>query len=339
MSAVRASVAALCVFTTLAGCSGGPTRHAESPTATRVTTPGQGSPPTTPSDTGSPLTTEPSTPAPDSSAPGTTSAPPPGSALPRGGRAILGTYRVVAYYGGPTGPALGVLGSGPPDRIAEQIERRARAFATYGRPVLPTMELIATVAQGAPGRDGMYSKPIAPAVIARYLAAAHRHHMLLVLDFQPGRGDFLRQVQAVAPFLADPSVSVALDPEWKMAPGQVPGRVIGSSSAAGINAVSRYLAGVVAKNHLPDKLLLVHQFTRAMLPDRWRITRPAGIEVVFHADGFGTRRAKLETWRRLAFPGRPFGTGLKLFLRQDTGMMTPAQAMALRPLPDVITYQ
>jgi hypothetical protein len=246
---------------------------------------------------------------------------------------------VVAYYGGAGGPGLGVLGSGPPDQMARQIEERARAYARFGRPVLPAMELIATVAQAAPGKDGSYSKPVPAAVIARYLAAAHRHHMLLILDFQPGRAEFLAQVQAVAPFLADPSVSVALDPEWTMGPGTVPGKVIGSASATSVNAVSRYLAGIVAREHLPDKLLLVHQFRLSMLPDRGRIAAAGSVEIVFHADGFGTQPAKLATWHKLAFPGPPFGSGVKLFLRQDVRMMTPAQAIALRPTPDVITYQ
>ncbi|MDT4944652.1 MAG: hypothetical protein QOH14_1385 [Pseudonocardiales bacterium] len=268
-------------------------------------------------------------------APTRTSTAPP----PPGPGGILGRYRVVAYYGGPSGPGLGVLGTGPPDEMAKQIEQRAKAFARFGRPVLPAMELIATVAQAAPGKDGSYSKPIPTAVIARYLAAAHRHHMLLILDFQPGRAEFLPQVRAVAQYLVDPSVSVALDPEWKMGPGKVPGKVIGSASAASVNAVSRYLAGIVVRNHLPDKLLLVHQFRLPMLPDRDRIAPSGGIEIVFHADGFGTQRAKLATWHKLAFPGRPFGTGFKLFLRQDVRMMTAAQAMAVRPTPDVITYQ
>jgi hypothetical protein len=76
-----------------------------------------------------------------------------------------------------------------------------------------------------------------------------------------------------------------------------------------------------------------------MLPDRIRIRPRPGVEVVFHADGFGTQSEKLATWRALAFPGRPFGTGFKLFLRQDTAMMTPEQVMALHPRPDVITYE
>ncbi|MDT4939260.1 MAG: hypothetical protein QOG80_2931 [Pseudonocardiales bacterium] len=259
--------------------------------------------------------------------------------LPRGGTTILGSRRVVAYYGGPNGPALGALGDGTPEQMARVIEHRAAQYARPGRPVLPAIELIATVAQGSPGRDGLYSRAVPRAAIERYLAVAHRHHMLLILDFQPGRSSFLPQVQALADVLSDPSVSLALDPEWKMGPGQRPGVTIGSASAAGIDAVVRYVAELIASRHLPDKLLLVHQFSRAMLPDRQRIHGARGVEVVFHADGFGTRAEKLSTWHRLAFPGRPDGTGFKLFLRQDTAMMTPRQVLALRPAPDVITYQ
>jgi hypothetical protein len=262
-----------------------------------------------------------------------------GLALPEGGRQILGHYRIVAFYGGPDGPALGVLGSQPPDEIAAAIEKRAAAFTGYGLPVQPAMELITTVAQGGPGPDGLYSRPIPHAQVEAYLAAAHRHHMLLILDFQPGRGEFLPQVEQFEDVLTDPSVEVALDPEWKMGLDQVPGTVIGSASAASIDVVRDYLAKLVARDRLPDKLLLVHEFTRTMLPDRWRITPRTGVEVALHADGFGTQQAKLATWNALAFPGRPFGTGFKLFLTQDTDMMTPAQVMKLRPRPDIVTYQ
>ena len=265
--------------------------------------------------------------------------PAPRLSLPLGGQQILGHYRVVAFYGGPDGPALGVLGSKSPDRIAAEIKSRAHAFTGFGLPVQPAMELITTVAQGSPGADGLYSQPIGHDEVEHYLAAAHRNKMLLILDFQPGRGEFLPQVRQFADILADPSVEVALDPEWKMTANEVPGTVIGSASAHSVDAVRDYLAGLVAREHLPDKLLLVHEFTPAMLPDRNAITPERGVEIVFHADGFGTRGAKLNTWHQLGFPARPYGTGFKLFLRQDTAMMRPSQVMALHPRPDVISYQ
>ena len=271
--------------------------------------------------------------------PTTAPAPPPLPQLPLGGRAILGHYRVVAYYGGPNGPALGALGNAPPEKMVPVIASRARQYARYGLPVQPALELITTVAQAGPGPDGLYSKAIPLATVDHYLAVARAHRMLLILDFQPGRGEFLPQVRQFASVLADPSVSVALDPEWKMGPGQVPATVIGSSQASSINAVGAYLSRLVARDRLPDKLLMVHQFTRAMLPDRNRIAHYPGVELVLHADGFGTAAEKLATWQRLAFPGRPDGAGFKLFLTQDTGLMTPAAVMRLVPHPDVITYE
>jgi hypothetical protein len=259
--------------------------------------------------------------------------------LPLGGRTILGRYRVVAYYGGPNGPALGALGDAPPEQMAAVIADRARQYARYGRRVQPAMELITTVAQAAPGPDGLYSKAIPLATVRHFLAVARAHRMLLILDFQPGRGEFLPQVEQFSGVLADPNVSVALDPEWKMAPGEVPATVIGSSQASSINAVGSYLSRLVARHDLPDKLLMVHQFTLGMLPDRDRIVRYPGVELVLHADGFGTPAEKLATWQRLAFPGRPDGAGFKLFLTQDSGLMSPAEVMRLLPRPDVITYQ
>ena len=262
------------------------------------------------------------------------------SVAPRDARPIIGHYRVVAYYGGPDGPALGALGDGTPDQMAVRIEHTATQWSRYGKPVQPAMELIATVAQGSPGRAGTYSHAIPAADVQRYLDAAHRHHMLLILDFQPGRGEFLPQVQAMSRFLLDPSVSVALDPEWKMGPHDVPATVVGSSSAASINAVVQYVSALVIAHRLPDKLLLVHQFRLSMLPDRNRIRTAPGIELVLHADGFGTPSEKLATWHAMQVPARPWGTGFKLFLTQDRPTLTAAQVTAdVHPAPDVITYQ
>jgi len=259
--------------------------------------------------------------------------------LPRGGRRILPAYRVVAYYGAPGGGQLGVLGIGTPDEAAAAVAQQAAAYARYGRRIQPAMELIATVAQARPGPDGLYSAPIPSAAIDGYLAAAHRHRLLLILDFQPGRGEFLPQVEADEQFLLDPSVSVALDPEWHVGPTQVPAKVIGSASASSINAVAGYLSRLVARRHLPDKLLVVHQFTSSMLPDRDDIVRPNGLEVVLHADGLATPAEKIHVYNQLAFPAPPFHAGFKLFYQADTGLMTPAQVMALKPQPEVVTYE
>jgi hypothetical protein len=61
--------------------------------------------------------------------------------------------------------------------------------------------------------------------------------------------------------------------------------------------------------------------------------------MIFHADGFGSQQLKKGVYQELSLPGAPFHIGFKLFYKADTNTMTPAQAMALRPQPDLVTYQ
>lgn len=258
--------------------------------------------------------------------------------LPVGGRTIFPKYRVVCYYGGSATPLLGVLGEGTPDQAAARLSKAAKPFATASRPVLPTFELITTVAQAHAGDDGDYSEDTAPADVQRYLDAVRKIKGLLVLDFQPGRSDFLSQVKRYEKFLEQPDVGVALDSEWHMGPGQVPGKVIGSASAAQINAVSAYVAGIVAAKNLPQKLFVIHQFTYAMVQDKPHVAPRAGLAVVFHIDGFGGRAAKLQKYAALHV-APPFYNGLKLFYDEDIKRFSPKEAIALTPAPDLFSYQ
>ncbi|CAO5149619.1 hypothetical protein FAIPA1_120130 [Frankia sp. AiPs1] len=255
-----------------------------------------------------------------------------------GGRTLLPHYRIVAHYGSVGGGALGVLGEGTPEQAAERVLAAAAPFGAGDHPVQPAMELITTVAAAAPGPDGLYSNMLADDSVEPYLNAARAHRILLILDLQPGRGRFLDQAKRYERFLREPDVGLALDPEWKMGPGQVPGRQIGSSDAADINEVSAWLAGLVTARRLPQKLFVVHQFTQSMLPDRANIVARPELATVFHIDGFGARQDKLEKYA-LLHAGPPFFTGVKLFLTQDTNIFSPAEALTLTPPPDLITYQ
>ena len=109
-----------------------------------------------------------------------------------------------------------------------------------------------------------------------------------MLDLQPGRADFLTVAKRWAWALEDPWVGLALDPEWRMGPRQVPGRVIGSVGAAEVNRVSAWLADLVEREGLPEKAFVLHQFRSTMIRDveRVRSSRP-GLAMVQHVDGFG----------------------------------------------------
>src|SRR4051812_5489426 len=92
--------------------------------------------------------------------------------LPLGGRRIFPHYRVVAYYGAPQSHALGALGIGSPDAAGRRLRKQAAPYARKTRPVLLAFELIATVANAAPGEDGLYPTQQSDAVIPPYLRAA-----------------------------------------------------------------------------------------------------------------------------------------------------------------------
>lgn len=259
--------------------------------------------------------------------------------LPRGGRQVFPEHFVVMHYGTAGSGVLGVLGEGTPDQAAARLTKAAAPWATAsGRPVLPAFELITTIARRAPGPDGSYSTGISSADVQRYLTAVRKAKGLLVLDFQPGRADLLDQVRRYERFLREPDVGIAIDPEWKLTGSQRPGRQIGRLRAAEVNRVSAYLATLRRTHDLPEKLFLIHQFRTSMLPDRDRIARRNGLATVLHVDGFGSQGAKRSTYSVLQEPSR-FHMGFKLFLDEDTDLMTPAETMALRPRPELVSYQ
>jgi hypothetical protein len=267
--------------------------------------------------------------------------PPPPPELPRGGRTIFPRYRVVAYYGAPQDPQLGELGIGSPAEAAAKLERRARKYAPGGRPLLPAFELISTVASGSPGADGRYSTRQSHAVIDRYLAAAHKAHALLILDIQPGHAEFMDDVRALYPYLEHPDVGIALDPEWKVPADQAPGKVIGSTDSSVVNQVSAYLAGIVRTHNLPQKLLLVHQFTNDMIQRKELLTQPPGIALTLNVDGFGDQPSKISKYEEFARApeAQRFHAGFKLFFHEDTNLMTPRQVLRLRPQPEFVVYE
>jgi hypothetical protein len=277
---------------------------------------------------------------------GTGTQPPPSSAgpstgppeLPLGGRTIFPGHRVVAYYGTAGTAGLGVLGESDPDGIVPRLRAAAAGFASPDRKVQIAFELIVSVAQRKPGGDGTYSKMIDFAKIQQYVDAARRHQALVILDVQPGRGDFLTQVKRLRPFLEQPHVGLALDPEWRMAADQVPGKVTGAVGAAEVNAVAAFVAGIIAEKNLPQKLFLLHQFKVSMIPDIAAVTLQPGLAIVHHLDGFGTRSEKNATFNRLYQPGR-FHLGYKLFYDEDVGIYTPAEVLGFQHVPDYVSYQ
>jgi hypothetical protein len=267
-----------------------------------------------------------------------TPTPEPKAELPRGGRRIIPDYRVVAFYGAPQDKQLGALGIGTPAQAARKLERQAKGYARDSRPVLPAMELIAVVAAAHPGEGGRYNLRQPDSVIRRYLKAARKAKALLILDIQPGRSDFFTETKRLEKWLKEPDVGLALDPEWRMGEGQIPGQVIGSVGAREVNATTAWLDQLVTKHDLPQKLLLIHQFTDDMVPEA-ELKERKGLAYVLNVDGFGTQTLKIAKYKNFVAQAKHFHRGFKLFYSEDIDTMTPAEVMRLSPRPDVVVYE
>jgi transcriptional regulator with XRE-family HTH domain len=259
--------------------------------------------------------------------------------LPRGGRLIFPDYRVVAFYGAARTEALGILGIGP-DLALEKLLEQAEPYDRPGRPVLPAFHLLATVASGAPGTSGLYRERVDDLMITGYLEAAREARILLILDVQPGRADFMTEIRALEKYLREPDVGLAIDPEWHVGPGQVPGEHLGSTDAATINTISAYLARIVRRHDLPEKLFVVHQFTEDMIRNKRDVKTRPGLAMAFDVDGFGDQPNKISKYDAFTRGyGKKFHHGIKLYYDQDTNLMSPRAVLRLEPEPDLIIYQ
>ena len=261
--------------------------------------------------------------------------------LPGGGRTIFPGKRVVAFYGAPQSERLGILGIGSPERAAKRLRRVASAYKTAGkRPVLLAFELISTIANAHPGDDGQYRTHQTDAVIERYLLAARKAKALLLLDVQPGRGDFLSEAQRLQRWLLEPDVGLALDPEWHVADGEVPGQSIGSVTAEQVNEVATYVSNIVGKHDLPQKLFVIHQFTDDMIRNKELVARPPGLAITMNVDGFGNPANKISKYKGFtSSESATFHNGFKLFFEEDTDLMSHKEVLALRPQPDLVVYE
>ena len=261
------------------------------------------------------------------------------STLPGGGTRVFGgNHFLVAYYGtGQTG-SLGVLGETSPDTMDRRLHRAARPFRKPGQPVRHVYELIVTIADGHPGKGGDYSHDIPRSEVRRYIRAAHRNDALLLLDLQPGRTSFLEAAKRWEWALRDPWVGLALDPEWRMGPRQVPAHTVGQVRASEVNRTSAWLARLTAREALPQKLFVLHQFRVDMVERIGRVKQRPELAMVQHVDGFGTRRQKLATYHAVARP-RQFTMGFKLFYDEDVRRMQSRAVHAVRPRVRFVSFQ
>lgn len=262
--------------------------------------------------------------------------------LPGGGGLVFPGRRMIAFYGHPSGDALGIMGEQPPAEAVARLEEHVANYQPLDeQPVIPAFEIIVTVASEYPGEDGNYSNEFPAEDYLGYIDAITEAGGYAVLDLQPGRASFLEQAQLYEELLLRPNVGLAIDPEWRIGPEEMPMQRIGHVEAAEVNEVAQWLADFTRENNLPQKMFIVHQFQMQMVRDRDQIdTSHPELAFVLHADGNGTPEMKFETWNALRQGlGPDWFMAWKNFIDEDTPMFTPEQTFDIEPRPWFVSYQ
>jgi hypothetical protein len=262
--------------------------------------------------------------------------------------ALLPAKRIVAFYGNPLVKKMGVLGEYPVDEMLSKLDQEVAEWqkADPATPVQPALHLIAVVAQGAPGRDGMYRLRMDTSLIEKVYGWAQRKNALLFLDIQVGHSTLQQEIPRLLPFLSRPNVHLAVDPEFSMhyeREGVVPSKKVGQMDAEDINYATRTLAKLVEEKHLPPKVLVVHRWTKKMVSHASQIALDPRVQVVMDMDGWGPPWLKFDSYRDYEVAEPVQFTGFKVFYHHDVrkgdGLLTPRELLRLLPRPMYIQYQ
>ena len=260
--------------------------------------------------------------------------------------AILPNKRIVAYYGNPLSKKMGVLGEFPKDEMLAKLDREVAnwAKADPSHPVVPALHLIVTVAQGAPGKNGLYRLQMRDSLVNEVYSWIKAKGGIFFVDIQVGKSTIQAELPRLRPILENPDVHLALDPEFAMAPsGKVPGSKIGTLDAKDVNWAVNFLDEIVRAKNLPPKILVVHRFTRPMVTNYRDIRFTPHVQIVMDMDGWGPPWLKFDSYHDYVKREPVQFTGFKIVYGNDTkkgdALLTPAEVLRLNPRPLYIQYQ
>lgn len=260
--------------------------------------------------------------------------------------AILPFKRIIAYYGNFYSTKMGVLGEYPKDQMLSMLkaEKARWEAADPSTPVVPAIDYIALTAQGSPGKQGYYMLRMPDSQIDHAVELANEVNGIVILDVQVGLSNLERELPMLDKYLAMPNVHLAIDPEFSMKGGEVPGTVIGTFDAADVNYAAQHLAKLVQDNNLPPKVLIIHRFTQRMVTNTSGIKPLPEVQIVMDMDGWGSPARKLNTYKQFVALQPVQFTGFKLFYKNDlkppsTRLLTPKELLQLTPQPMFIQYQ
>ena len=247
----------------------------------------------------------------------------------------------VGLYGTPQGRGLGILGTTTATETVSLAMAQALAYQEVitSVTVVPFFHMVVTIADPFPGPEGNYVHRVSGERLQLWIDVARQNGILSVVDIQPGYSSLATELAYVEPFVRQPGVHVALDPEFMMLDGvSIPGRKLGTMTGAHVNEAQAWLSEVAAATG-ERKVLVIHQFDDRMFVGKEQIIDYPLVDLVWDADGFGPPGPKIADYNQYARePGFEYG-GFKLFYDYDVPLMAPAEVLELRPLPAFVVYQ
>jgi hypothetical protein len=279
--------------------------------------------------------------------------------------APLPNNRIVAAYG--------ILGGGPPNGPAStldllnnfmpQLQQLGQQYAALDptHPVKLALDLVVNSIQPCSAFPQYCSSWPNDSDMQAYVTYCQQHNLLLFFDVQLGTEPVKDAVMKhLLPYLQKyPFVELALDTEFHF-PNNPQGYAdaqgypccLGWMNADEINWTIGELAQLSLQQHLPRKVLIVHQWNPAVLPDKTKIQPDPNVSLVLQSDGFGGYDNKLGDYQIFVQQDLLEYGGYKLFFHYCDGgcsydidpngvaqPQTPQQVLQIFPQPLFISYQ
>lgn len=259
--------------------------------------------------------------------------PPPGS--------LLDEAQVVVFYGSPIHRDLGILGAYAPEEAAARVKEQAGVYDAINGDLgaVGALDLIYAQAQAEATGNGLYLLYLDDPTVRQFIDLAERNDVQLILDLHIGRGSVVDEVRKIEPYLRHPRVHVAIDPEWAVGPFGVPLQTAGVISGGEINAVQDYIGELVARENLPPKMLIIHQYMDDTVVEGGLTREVPNVDLVLNMDAFGAIHEKQAKYE--AFSARPYAQrhAYNVFLQLDDRILSEQEVLDLAPRPHVIFYQ
>jgi hypothetical protein len=274
--------------------------------------------------------------------------------------APLPTNRIVAMYG-----IVGGVDFNGPASTMDLLQANLPTFQQLGKqyaaldpthPVQLGLDLVVNVLQPCYAFPQWCASWPDDATIQAYITFCKQHNLLLFFDVQLGTEPVADAVtKHLDQYLEKyPFAELALDTEFHF-PNTPQGYAdaegypyyLGWMNASEINWAIQHLAQMALTDRLPRKVLLVHQWNPAVLPDKSGVKLNSNVSLVLQSDGFGGVPGKLGDYQVFVQSALWQYGGYKLFFTyqddpngaRDIPLQTPAQVMQIFPQPLFISYQ